>query len=363
MFFTVLSYNRTALPCKSIFCYAGIIVMQTTHIRSRFSLFFLHLCALVVSCIALTSCGSSLPVGDVQQWNIELAEPIANKCTGESMVSISSDMQPQYIAPTATREARLRVFSMTQCENDRDRVYDIPASRVKRVTYVSDPLQPPKVYALEDNPPPPDPCCRHREGAWGFDKIELRVMAGIRGRDDETYLHQTAEGKVPYESSFFNLERGGSNLLVGAETAWLWSLDEKGAFQLGPMLGVWPTDGSVFIPLGIHPRYTFTPNPDHSEFEPNCNTWFVYGDVGLPFDFQSGAPVFGDSFNRQRLFYGLGIGHDWAWGCDKDFSVDIGVRRMHLPLPEIECCPDVPSDQRNAYRASTSVYVRLGITL
>lgn len=337
--------------------------MQTIRIRPRFAFPFLYLCVVFCCLVVCTSCRSLLQMGDVQRWNIELAEPITNKCTGKVMLSIASDMQPQYIAPTATREARLRVFSMTPCENEKERVYDIPASRIKRVTYVGDPLQPPKVYALEDNPPPPDLCCRLRTGAWGFDKIEFRAMAGLRGRDDETYLHQTAVGKVPYESSFFNLERGGSTLLLGAETAWLWSLDEQGAFQLGPMLGVWPTDGSVFIPLGLHPRYTFTPNPDPNDFEPSCNTWFVYGDIGIPFDFQSGAPVFGSSFNRQRLFYDIGIGRDWAWGCDKDFSLDIGVRRMHLPLPEIECCPDVPQGQRNAYRASTSVYLRLGITL
>lgn len=320
------------------------------------------LCTLLL--LGLSSCGSSSRVmGDVQRWNVELSEPVSNKCAGTPMFSIPSDIQPYYLPATASREARLIVYAMTDCVREQDKVYELPVSRVKRITYVSDPLQPPKVYAPEDNPPPPDRCCRVRTGALGFDKLELRVMTGFRGRDEETYLHQTAKGKVPYESSFFNTERGGSTMIIGFETAGLWSLDDKGAFQIGPFLGVWPTDGSVFIPIGIHPRYTLTPNPDPDAFNPSCDTWFLYGDLGLPLDAQSGAPVFGSSMDRQRLYYGVGLGYDWGWGCTKDFSLDVGVRRMNLPLPEIECCPDIPQDQRNAYRASTSVYLRLGITL
>ncbi len=328
---------------------------------SRVIACLLFLCALV----SLSSCGGSSFAGGgtgVQQWNIELTEPVVDKCSGNSMLSIASDIQPQFMPATETREARVRIRALIECEKEEDRVYELPASRVKRITYVSDPLLPPKVYRVEDGAPPPDRCCRLRTGALGFDKLELRAMAGFRGRDEETYLHQTAAGKVPYESKFFNLERGGSTMLVGLETAGLWSLDETGAFQIGPFLGVWPADGSVFVPVGVHPRYTFNPNPDPNAFTPNCNTWFVYGDLGIPFDFQSGAPVIGSSFDRQRLYYGIGIGRDWAWGCERDFSIDIGVRRMNLPLPEIECCPDVPDDQRNAYRQSTSVYLRVGVT-
>ena len=325
----------------------------------------LLLCMLALT--LLTSCGSSSSAGSrsgVQQWNVELTEPVADKCSGASLLSIASDVQPQYMPATETREARVRILALSpgECEREEDRIYELPASRIKRITYVSDPLLPPKVFNVEDGAPPPDRCCRQRNGALVFDKVELRAMAGFRGRDEEAYLHQTAEGKVPYESQFFTLERGGSTMLIGIETAGLWSLDETGAFQIGPFLGVWPADGSVFVPIGVHPRYTFTPNPDPNAFTPDCNTWFVYGDLGIPFDFQSGAPVIGSDFDRQRLYYGIGIGHDWAWGCSRDFSLDVGVRRMNLPLPEIECCPDVPDDQRNAYRQSTSVYLRLGVT-
>ena len=321
------------------------------------------LCALAI--VALSSCSSSTVAGrnGIQQWNVELTDPVANKCTGNSMLSIASDVQPQYMPATATREARVRVLAIDdQCENEQDRTYEFPASRIKRITYVADPLLPPRVYSADEGAPPPDRCCRMRTGALVFDKLELRGMAGARGRDKETYLHQTATGKVPYESKFFNFERGGSTMLLGLESAGLWSLDENDAFQIGPFLGIWPVDGSLFIPFGIHPRYTFTPNPDPNTFTPDCNTWFVYGDLGLPFDFQSAAPIIGGDFDHQRLYYGIGIGHDWAWGCTRDFSLDVGIRRMNLPLPEIECCPDVPEDQRNAYRQSTSVYLRIGVT-
>lgn len=342
--------------------------MKTRHDSLHTRALQLRTAAIVLSIlalVALTSCGSASSTAGrsgVQQWNIELTESIVDKCSGNNILALASDVQPQYMPATETREARVRILALIECEREEDRVYELPASRIKRITYVADPLLPPKVYRVEDGVPPPDRCCRVRTGTLSFDKLELRAMAGFRGRDKETYLHQTATGQEPYESSFFNLERGGSTMLIGIETAGLWSLDEQGAFQIGPFLGLWPTDGSVFIPLGVHPRYTFSPNPDPNAFTPDCNTWFVYGDLGIPLDFQSGAPLIGSSFDRQRLYYGLGIGHDWAWGCKLDFSVDIGVRRMHVPLPEIECCPDVPDDQRNAYRQSTSLYLRLGIT-
>ncbi len=274
------------------------------------------------------------------------------------MYSIASIRKPECLPANELMPMdRVRIFAMGDSENEADLIYELPTGMIKRITDVSDPLVPPKIFTCDSVC---CPCCNPRDGWLGFKKVELRFMAGVRGRSKEPYLHRTLSGMVPYESSFINFERGGSNLLLGLESAWLWSIDSKDAFQLGPFIGLWPVDGSIFIPVGLHPRYTFTPHPDPSTFSHNCSTWFAYGDIGIPFDFQTSAPVIGNDLNHQRIYYGLGIGYEWDWDCKADWAIDIGVRHMNLPLPDPECeC----ADPLNSYRQSTYIYMRFGVSL
>jgi hypothetical protein len=85
---------------------------------------------------------------------------------------------------------------------------------------------------------------------------------------------------------------------------------------------------------------------------------------GLPLDFQTGAPVFGSSMTYQTIFlWSWNLGYDWAIDCDMDFSLDLGVRGMNLPLPACEACDGIPDD-KNAIliRNSTALLLRFGLT-
>lgn len=325
-------------------------------------IFQVLLTLLVISAAGLISCGSS---EKVISWNVELKEaelPITDKCNpDQKLTAVKTGDKPNLIPADEDREARVRVMGIPCNQGEEAPLYDIPVSRVKRITYVSDPLLPPQTVAVNDLEPILG-CCRVRDGFLFFDKFEIRAAIGYRGVEDSV-IYPTPTGQDVYRSSFFGFDRGGSSMVIGFELAGLWNvsfLDKSGKLQLGVLTGLWPADGSLFIPLGLHGRYTFNQNP--SKFSENCNSWYVYGNLGLPLDFNSGAPLFGSSWDFQRRFYGLGIGHDWAISCDLDFSIDLGFRHMNLPLPEIICCPTTPDDKRNPFRSSDVLLLRFGLT-
>jgi hypothetical protein len=302
---------------------------------------------------------------NVIQWNVELNEsdlPITNRCDpNQKLTSIKSAEQPKLIPASEEREARVRVEGIPCAEKEEPPIYEIPINRVKRVTYVSDPLEPPKELASNDLAPI-DGCCRIRDGWWIFDKLEIRGAIGYRGTKDSV-VYPSANGSTVYNSKFLGFDRGGSSLVLGLELAGMWDLlfiDKAHHLQGGFILGAWPVDESIFIPLGLNLRYTFNQFP--AKFSDNCNSWYIYGNSGLPLDFKSKAPMFGKDMKSQRLFYGIGIGYDWAINCNVDFSIDLGYRYMNLPLPEITCCPGIPDGERNPYRASNVLLLRFGIT-
>ena len=296
-------------------------------------------------------------------YNVELRESgpdIVDRCNpAERLRSIQSQKKPDLIPAKEFTEARYRVYAFPCNGSGAEVVYDIPASKVVRVTETSDPLHPPgKVDSLV----PPETCCRDRIGWWFFDKLELRVALHYRGQYDSIF-YASATGGTTYHSATFGTGRGGSTFFGWFELAGLWSadwLDQSHRFQLGVLTGVWPVDGSIFVPLTIHPRYTFRQHPE--EFTSNCNTWYLFGDAGIPFDFQTGASIIGKSMDRQRSVFGFGVGYDWSWGCARDFSIDLGYRRLHLPLPALDCCPSIPKQDRIPWRTSNALMLRLGVT-
>lgn len=316
---------------------------------------------LVLISFLFISCSSSK---DVISWNVELHEaeiPITDKCDPNvKLQSIKSAEKPKYLPATETRIARVRVLGIPCEEGEKAPIYEIPINRVKRITYVADPLSPPVQAKVKDLPTIVG-CCRVRDGVLFFDKLEIKGFLGYRGSQDQV-IYPTATGDEIYKSSFFGFDRGGSSMILGFEMSGLWnltSIDKSNSFQLGFLTGAWPMDESVFVPLGIYSRYTFNQNP--SKYSENCNSWFVYGTFGLPLDFQTEAPLFGKSIDYQRLFYGLGIGYDWALTCNLDFSLDLGFRRMNLPLPAYTCCPDIPVENKNPFRNSTALLLRFGL--
>ncbi|MFC2131317.1 hypothetical protein ACFLSQ_07770 [Bacteroidota bacterium] len=310
----------------------------------------------------MLSCSSSK---DVISWNVEIKDseiPLTDKCDPTvKLQSVKSPEKPKLLPATELREARVRVEGLPCKKGEKAPVYEIPMGRVKRITYVADPLQPP-VQANKEDLAVIEGCCRVRDGWWIFDKLELRGFIGYRGSEDSV-IYPTPTGYKTYESSFFGFDRGGSSLIAGFEAAGMWNvpfLDEDGLFQLGVMTGLWPMDEALFIPAGLYGRYTFNQAP--SKYSEYCNTWYLYGTVGLPLDFETDAPIFGSSSDYQRYFYGLGIGYDWAINCDMDFSIDLGIRNMNLPLPPYTCCESTPEEHRNPFRSSTAVLLRFGLT-
>jgi hypothetical protein len=310
----------------------------------------------------LTSCSSHK---ESIQWNVELKKsnlPITNRCDPNSkLTSIKSPEQPKLIPETEEREARIQIKSLPCSKNEDPPVYDIPVTKVKRITYVSDPLEPPREISIEELMPL-EGCCRMRTGWWIFDKFEIKAALGYRGSKDSV-IYSAPGGQEVYHSSFFGTDRGGSSMVFDLELDGMWNLlflDKSKRLQAGFLLGLWPIDESMFIPVGLNLRYTFNQFPQ--KYSGNCNSWYFYGNIGLPLDFQSGAPLFGNSSEFQRLFAGGGLGYDFALSCSMDLSIDLGYRYMNLPLPETTCCPDIPDGERNPFRASNVLLLRFGLT-
>jgi hypothetical protein len=342
---------------KSVYQSGLIANLQSINVTGKTRVLLVSL-----SLVLLFSCGSTK---EIIEWNVELKDseiPITDRCDpNKKLQSVKCIDRPLYLPPSEVREARVRALGIP-CEPKEDPpIYEIPISRVKRITYVADPLQPPVQAEVKDLEVIQG-CCRVRKGLLFFDKLELRGFLGYRGSGDSV-VYPTATGQTVYKSDFFGFERGGSSMILGFELVGLWNvpfIDKSNSLQMGIITGVWPMDGSTFIPVGFHTRYTFNQFP--AKYGDNCNSWYVYGNVGLPLDFTTKAPVFGKDMDRQRLFYGLGIGHDWAITCGMDFSLDVGFRRQNLPLPPIDCCPSIPDEDRNPFRNSTALLLRFGLT-
>ncbi|MCX6155776.1 MAG: hypothetical protein NT007_16635 [Candidatus Kapabacteria bacterium] len=300
---------------------------------------------------------------NVVEWNVEIKEsnlPITDRCNpNQKLQAIKTPEKPIIIPANEDRDSLLRVYGLPCSINEEMPVYDIPLSRIKRITYLSDPLMPPQEIPFPELSILQG-CCRNRTGLLFFDKFELRAAIGFRGtKDGVTYPPSV----VPEKPKFISFGREGSYMTFGFEIAGLWNLsfiDKNHNFQAGITTGLWPVDGSFFVPVGLDLRYTFNQFPP--KFSDRCNSWYLYGNIGIPLDFTTKAPYIGKSLDFQRYFLGAGIGYDWAWGCDKDFSIDLGYRGMNLPLPPFDCCPTIPDDSKNPFRHSNELLLRFCIT-
>lgn len=251
---------------------------------------------------------------------------------------------------------RLRIPCPDESDKDGEAI-DIPMDNVREMTTVSDPLTPAKLLTAA---PACVNCERVRDGWLFFDKIEVRAMGGYRGKQSAVFYPSQAGGML-YEPETFGFERGGTEITVGGELALLWDVlhfNETDVLHLGVMGGVWPSDGSTFIPLSFHPRVTFNNAPD--PYGCYCNAWYIFGDAGFVNFDKTNAPY--SPILDKRFFWGLGIGYEWVLGRDVDFGIDLGFRVQRLPLPPIDCCPDVPEEDRNPIRRVTMGFLRFGLT-
>ena len=348
-------------------------MLQILRIKSSYSITIRVILAFAVVASLISSCSSPCRTLEREdgpkpyRWNLELITPISNECGGNQIQSIPTDVEPVFVPDPPNRWFSCEELENLTwdnlcdkgkwlilgpiCNDGSETYYEIPSGNVKKVTTTSNTLSPPTDYICN----PCINCKRVRSGLWFFDKLELRGMVGYRGDVPSIFYPDIAGGTLYEAKNPLNFDRNGSWMVIGAEIGGLWSVEKSGAFQIGFLTGIWPIEESLFFPIALRLRYTFNQNPN--PFGKTCNTPYVFADVGIPVDTKSKAPIFGD-----RYFWDIGAGYDIAISCSLDFSIDIGIRQMNLPLPPIECCPDIPEEDRIPFRKSTVGFLRFGLT-
>lgn len=312
--------------------------------------------------------------GDI--WNVELNDNsyiIYKYGSNEKFRSIETDVEPTVIATSDGN--KLLIIEVNQYtensfkEGDEIKYHEhlVPIETIKRITNLSNPLELP----IDIIPSDECFCCeRKRDGLWWFDKVELRGLFGYRKTGDGIFYPDQG---VFYEKESFGTGVGGSDYTFGLEAAFLWDAsnwfvfdkltkDTRDKFHAGLMTGLWPVDGSLFIPLSFHLRYTFD-NLDLPKYN-DCDAWYIFADIGVPISL-NGNPVYcfecegKDNFdNKMAYFYDFGIGYDWWLTKDVDFSLDFVYRNMNLPLNPIIC----DGDDRYPFRNTHNFSLRFGLT-
>lgn len=318
----------------------------------RFILLLIITTLILSSCsiVKTDSCREKIRSNHLEgaKWNVELNQPIIDKCTNYHTLSILSPVKPDSIP---LRNGLSNIFIIAEkCNDSEQYTYEIPYTMVKRVTSISSPLSSAKPWDVVE---PEICCCRDREGVLFFDKIEIRAFSAFRGEQNPLYYPQSDGSLKKYEPSFFGWQQGGSNVIFGFDAALLFSVEKTDKFQLGLMSGFWPVNGLYYIPAGVHFRYTINQHPN--KYDVLTDSWYLFGDLGIPLDFHTSTDMLED-----RYFFDLGIGIDWAITCWSDFSIDIGLRQFRGPLPDIECCPE--SNNKNPFKTSTMIFTRVGFT-
>ncbi|MDH7516715.1 MAG: hypothetical protein QHI48_12675 [Bacteroidota bacterium] len=315
-------------------------------------------------CLSLSSCAShrclycrfsECPQEDAYLYSVELKSDVPDPCGGGTARSFVTPYPPAMLCAQGGTFLRIDLPCIGGGECRGTQAVTVTQEQVLRITRVSDTKTPPSPVIVDCRCVN---CTSARDGLLGADKLELRAMGGYRGKQTAVFYPDAAGGRL-YEPETFGFERGGTTFTVGVEAAPMWTLfrfNGTDAFHLGILTGVWPVDGSVFIPLSLHPRVTFNDRPD--PYGCRCSAWYIFGDVGVTFDFTTRSPIARD----RRVFAGAGVGYEFPLSRGTDFAIDIFARRVYLPLPAVECCPDIPPDQRNPVRISNVVGIRLGVT-
>jgi hypothetical protein len=122
---------------------------------------------------------------------------------------------------------------------------------------------------------------------------------------------------------------------------------------LGVQIEVIPTDGFFYFPISLHGRFYF---------DNDCCAWNLFANAGIPFDVQTGAPIFIKPLfdRRQRRYFSAGIGKIWPLTESHDLAIDFGYRYMVIPLDQIQCCPTIEFQNRFPARESQSLFVQIG---
>jgi hypothetical protein len=172
-------------------------------------------------------------------------------------------------------------------------------------------------------------CRRFRSGL----KTEIRFMTGFRSFQNSTY--EAIPGDLPIEKKLLGFGQEGTKITIGPEVAFLpaiFTINDKHRLNLGIMSGYWPVDGGNFIPIAVHPRFTF--NDITNPLLRNCNAFYLFGDLGTAYDVTGKF----DKFWSNKLnswFFDLGAGIDFGITRKMDLSFDAGYRLTTLALPSL----------------------------
>ncbi len=221
---------------------------------------------------------------------------------------------------------------------------------VQRVTFLSTPLEPPTEIPWDDIPMEHITClcCELNDGPT-FTEVHL----GGTYRGNATYLRQTAKGVDTVSThGFGSMSADGSvgTLQLDLEHGW-----RVGKWRLGAFVGLLPSDGAWFIPAGFHVAYEF-----RDEFLGMCPQ--IFTNIGIPFDFQTGAPIFFSKFDRTRKFINGGFALERPFHGHTNWSFQLGAEYVTLPLPKIDCCPGLPNEDHYPTRSWIAIYAGIGFS-
>jgi len=299
----------------------------------------------------------------MQKSSVEFEGKLFDPCTGEEANAISiQDSEATDIKYISANECEFGF--RTTCG---EKIY-ISSVLNPRIVVSADADEPSLVrYLICDIIPLCDTCFCHTKNDWVF---AYSIGLGYRNiTADKTFNYYDKEGKLVSQ----NVPKWYLPLF---EVNTLKSTDYYDKWKIGTLIGLWYAEDNIFIPIGIGARYIFKPKPSPEAFPCNCKqsisnfrrfihcgSPYVFADIGLPFDFTTFAPIFNSKeFPKyQRFFFDLGIGYSFSVNKDFDFSFDIGLRDMNLPLKEIECCPQIPRAYRYPFRNTIYPFLRLGI--
>ncbi len=243
-------------------------------------------------------------------------------------------------------------------QNDSSDAMPLKRVDVKRIYSISDPIRPPHEIEWTSHkddgwvPIDLDACdCLGHVRSTAFHLLDAKLGLSYRGNSSYTRVTQT--GPVAENSVFFNpFNKGGTNLDIEAGAAIGWRVHH---WDLGLQVEVIPTDGFFYFPIALHARYYFLND---------CCTWNLFVNAGIPFDFQTGAPIFITPLfdRRQRRYFSAGIGKIWPMNESHDFAIDLGYRYMVIPLDQIQCCPSIEFQNRFPARESQSIFLQAGLS-
>lgn len=241
----------------------------------------------------------------------------------------------------------------------KDNVTRIDTSHVIRIVTTSDADFPPRTISyteLSDI----SLCNRTRKAI----KLELRGMLGYRIGTNESISYPGENNGETYERQLVGFGTGGTQLTLGAEAAIIpriKTFNYKHALGIGVLTGFWPVDGGLYVPIALHPRFTF--NEFSTPLWGKCNAWYLFADAGTAYDVSQKIEFIRDSF-LSSWFVGGGAGIDLWKAKGHDLSFDMGYRYTSLGLELNEDMYNCTDGTGTSYatRNVGQVFVRVGFT-